>query len=447
MDRRCVYYRKPLLETGTLGAKGNTQVIYPFLTESYSSSQDPPEKSIPICTVKHFPNQIEHTIQWARELFTGLFANPAETVNQFVDDPRLFHKRLEKMHAGQKFDMLNVVKRFLIDEKPTSAEKCVEWARRLLDESFDWDIRQLLHNFPADQVTSNGAKFWSGTKRCPKPMKFDPNDKEQMEFIFSAASLRAQMYNLTPIDDRQLVVKIAQGVVLPVFEPKSGVHIAVNDSELQQQSSDLCDADRLQELNLCLAKLKVDKTFKLNPIDFEKDDDSNHHVDFITAASNLRAANYSIPIADKLKIVAGDGKCKLEVFKNGFIELALPFFGFAEPMKAPTKQYYDNKFTLWDRFEVDGDITLKDLFDHMITKYKLEISMLSQGVCILYSFFLDNAKRQDRMKMTLRKLVETTSGKPIPPHVKSLVLEPLCCDDKGEDVEVPYINYILPKPN
>lgn len=26
MDRRCVYYNKPLLESGTLGTKGNTQV-------------------------------------------------------------------------------------------------------------------------------------------------------------------------------------------------------------------------------------------------------------------------------------------------------------------------------------------------------------------------------------------------------------------------------------
>lgn len=63
MDRRCVYYRKPLLESGTLGTKGNVQVVIPFLTESYSSSQDPPEKSIPICTLKNFPNAIEHTLQ------------------------------------------------------------------------------------------------------------------------------------------------------------------------------------------------------------------------------------------------------------------------------------------------------------------------------------------------------------------------------------------------
>ena len=63
MDRRCVYYRKSLLESGTLGTKGNVQVVIPNLTESYSSSQDPPEKSIPVCTLKNFPYEIEHTIQ------------------------------------------------------------------------------------------------------------------------------------------------------------------------------------------------------------------------------------------------------------------------------------------------------------------------------------------------------------------------------------------------
>ena len=73
MDRRCVFYRKPLLESGTLGTKGNTQVVVPYLTESYSSSQDPPEKSIPICTLKNFPNAIEHTLQWARDNFEGIF--------------------------------------------------------------------------------------------------------------------------------------------------------------------------------------------------------------------------------------------------------------------------------------------------------------------------------------------------------------------------------------
>jgi len=38
MDSQCVLYRKPLFESGTLGTKGNTQVVVPHLTESYASS-------------------------------------------------------------------------------------------------------------------------------------------------------------------------------------------------------------------------------------------------------------------------------------------------------------------------------------------------------------------------------------------------------------------------
>ena len=63
MDRCCVYYQKPLLESGTQGTKGSVQVVMPFLTESYGSSHDPPEKAIPTCTLKNFPSAIEHTLQ------------------------------------------------------------------------------------------------------------------------------------------------------------------------------------------------------------------------------------------------------------------------------------------------------------------------------------------------------------------------------------------------
>ena len=41
---------------------------------------------------------------------------------------------------------------------------------------------------------------------------------------------------------------------------------------------------------------------KLKPIDFEKDDDSNRHMDFIVAASNLRAGNYDIAPANMHKV-------------------------------------------------------------------------------------------------------------------------------------------------
>ncbi|XP_040091300.1 ubiquitin-like modifier-activating enzyme 1 [Oryx dammah] len=82
MDRHCVYHCKSLLESGTLGTKGNVQVIIPFLTEAYSFNQDPPEKSISICRLKHFLNAIEHTLHWAWDEFERLFRKPGENINQ-----------------------------------------------------------------------------------------------------------------------------------------------------------------------------------------------------------------------------------------------------------------------------------------------------------------------------------------------------------------------------
>lgn len=91
---------------------------------------------------------------------------------------------------------------------------------------------------------------------------------------------------------------------MPEFKPRQGVKIAENDAALQQQHQQLdssYDAGRVKSIVEELKALgKPD--FKISPLDFEKDDDSNLHMDFIVAASNLRASNYKIPPADKHKV-------------------------------------------------------------------------------------------------------------------------------------------------
>lgn len=215
--------------------------------------------------------------------------------------------------------------------------------------------------------------------------------------------------------------------------------------------------------------------FKLTPVEFEKDDDTNHHIDFITAASNLRAENYKIELADrhKTKFIAGkiipaiatttalvtglvilelykviDGKNKLESYKNGFVNLALPFFGFSEPIESPKAKYKShngdvNIDKIWDRFEIDN-ITLQELLDYF-EKKGLTVTMLSSGVSLLYASFFAKSKLQDRYAMKLSDLVAHISKKPVPEHQKAVIFEVCVEDQTGEDVEVPFVTMNMRK--
>lgn len=87
-----------------------------------------------------------------------------------------------------------------------------------------------------------------------------------------------------------------------------------------------------------------------------------------------------------------DGKKKLEDYKNGFVNLALPFFGFSEPIAAAKNKYGNTEWTLWNRFEFKGDPTLKEIMNWFQTEHKLEITMVSQGVSMLWSSFIGKKK-------------------------------------------------------
>uniref|UniRef100_F1KT25 E1 ubiquitin-activating enzyme n=1 Tax=Ascaris suum TaxID=6253 RepID=F1KT25_ASCSU len=477
MDRRCVYYRLPLLESGTMGSKGNTQVVYPFLTESYSSSSDPPEKDYPQCTVKNFPNDIPHTIQWARELFVGLFSNPAETVNQFLSDERAFLQRLDQMNIGQRIQLLSEVKRALVDEKPETAEDCIAWARRLFQKHYHDDIAQLLYLFPPDKQLETGTKFWSPPKRCPHVVSFNPDKEEHFNFVWAASILHAQQYNIKPILNKEYFLQTIEKVEIEPFKPRDGVKIATTEAEAAEEdtANDDDSESQISALKVKLAKIPVKSIDPLTPIDFEKDDDTNHHIEFITAASNLRAENYEIPPADRMKTkqiagriipaiatttaaiaglvsvelykMIGDGsripRTPLERFKNGFINLALPFFGFSEPIAAPKKKYNNTTFTLWDCLEIQGPKTLREVIEWIEKETKLEVSMLSCGVSLVYSFFMNPKKKEERLNQDIKTVIEDVSNKKTPGHLRCFVLEVMATDANDEDVEIPYIKYRL----
>lgn len=504
MDQRCVYYMKSLLESGTLGTKGNTQVVVPGLTESYGSSRDPPERSVPICTLKNFPYQIEHTLQWARDYFEGAFRTTAEEANRFLDGGKDYLDEVRVQGSGAMLSCLEGIHKYVVSGRPKTVTDCVDNARKTFEKLFSSDIRQLLHTFPRDNVDKNGIPFWSGTKRAPNPIDFDSNNPLHLEFIVATACLQANNYGI-PVSEADIASmgQLAAAVMIPDFVPRSGAKIATTDAEAKSMAQAYGDGDdeRIEELSAILLEQKEQSKFRLTPLEFEKDDDTNHHIDFITACSNLRATNYSIETADrhKSKMIAGkiipaiatttafvtgmvcvelyklvklgvtDKEAEVDastwalpnstvyskenmelaekkrgLFKNGFANLALPFFAFSEPMPAPTTDMGENrKWTLWDRFDINegADIPLQDFIKLFMDRYSLEVSMISCGVTMVYSPFTSAAKLKDRMPMPLSEVAQTVGKLEFGPAQKYLVLEVCCNDKEGEDVDVPYIRY------
>lgn len=432
VDQRCVYFQKPLLESGTLGTKGNTQVVVPFLTESYGSTRDPTEEGIPVCTLKNFPNKIEHTIQWARDYFEGAFCQASSDVNAYLADSSSYLRDLEKT-PSQQLATLCILEKLLVTDRPMTFYDCVAWARNVFEQEFNHCMKQLLHSFPLDTRTASGGPFWSGPKRAPSPLTFQASDETCLLFVTAAANLRAHMYGLPGSSETSSIVAMLSDISVPEFKVDIGKRIPATDAEMKEKD-DMIPVDFDVQVGDVISKIPSSGSlagWSLRDMDFEKDDDSNWHMDFITSCSNLRARCYRIKEVSKheTKGIAGKiipaiatttalvsglvclefykllARAPLEAYKCAFVNLALPFISLAEPRAPETKvtkiACKDSKWSLWDRINVDvgRDITLQQFIDQVQEQTGLEINMLSYGTSMLFSFFGNRKKQKLRLSM------------------------------------------------
>uniref|UniRef100_A0A8C8VNP3 E1 ubiquitin-activating enzyme n=1 Tax=Pelusios castaneus TaxID=367368 RepID=A0A8C8VNP3_9SAUR len=413
IDSRCIANLRPLLDSGTMGTKGHTETIVPHLTESYNSHRDPPEEEIPFCTLKSFPAAIEHTIQWARDKFESAFSHKPSLFNKFWQTYPSAEEVLQRIKSGESLEgCFQAIKS--LSRRPRNWTQCVELARIKFEKYFNHKALQLLHSFPLDTRLKDGSLFWQSPKRPPSPIKFDFNDPLKPDHIPVSSE-----------DERNAIFQLEKTILS-------------------------CEA------------LKNDLHMKM--LSFEKDDDDNGHIDFITAASNLRAKMYNIEPADRLKTkrIAGKiipaiatataavsglvalelikvvGKHPFEAYKNCFLNLAIPIIVFTEAAEVRKTEIRNGiTFTIWDRWTIYGkeDFTLLDFINAVREKYGIEPTMVVQGVKMLYVPVMPGHIK--RLKLTMQKLVKPSADKKYVDLTVSFAPE----TDGDEDLPGPPVRY------
>ncbi|CBI15908.3 unnamed protein product, partial [Vitis vinifera] len=469
VDQRCLYFQKPLLESGTLGAKCNTQMVIPHLTENYGASRDPPEKQAPMCTVHSFPHNIDHCLTWARSEFEGLLEKTPAEVNAFLSNPTEYASAMRNAGDAQARDNLERVLECLERERCETFQDCITWARLRFEDYFVNRVKQLIFTFPEDAATSTGAPFWSAPKRFPHPLQFSAADAGHLYFVMAASILRAETFGIPIPDWAKHPKKLAEAVdkvIVPEFQPKTDVKIVTDEKATSLSTASVDDAAVINEL---LAKIEqswksLPPGFRMNPIQFEKDDDTNYHMDLIAGLANMRARNYSIPEVDKLKakFIAGriipaiatstamatglvclelykvlDGGHKLEDYRNTFANLALPLFSMAEPVPPKVIKHRDMSWTVWDRWILKDNPTLRELLQWLKDK-GLNAYSISCGSCLLYnSMFPRHRERMDKKVVDLAREVAKVE---LPAYRSHLDVVVACEDDEDNDIDIPQVS-------
>ena len=353
VDGRCIFFEKPLLESGTMGTGANVDIVVPHMTRSYADGGAADEGGgVPMCTLRNFPHLIDHCIEWARAQFEDLFVDPAQKAAKVLEDVQGFIKKtraetLELENPGLRASktigavtsLQNVHATLEIGVQGPTMTDCVRLAWQAFHSLFRDKILDLTDKFPEDATDSKGEPFWHGHKRFPNAALYDPKNDNHVGFIVAASNLFAHMLRVHEAkppseqnDPRRrwkaefrssawLASEIAKLGGAP--DRAEGLVDLEGDKEAKDGAGGGDDggvkaARELEDLLDRLAKLgntgdpgpshgssAGSKGFE--PADFEKDDDDNFHIDFITACSNLRAYNYHIPPATrhKCKMIAG----------------------------------------------------------------------------------------------------------------------------------------------
>ena len=444
IDNQCTTYGKCLIDSGTLGTKAHVQMVVPHVTSCYNDSQDPPEEGVPLCTMHNFPAMIEHCIEWGRDHFNEYFTDVINDAKKLLEDKDKFYADLKKEgNTTLQLTKLKFIKEHVVLAAEQNIDKVIEFAVMQYTENFQYRIQQLLFNFPEDYTNKDGSKFWSGSKRVPHPIPYKADNELAFMFVKNYATILARALSIKGDLSDQHIKDVSSKVTIPPFVAKT-VKIKVKDDEPDEPNVPGNEQEMEEaELNSLMKELSIyDKKKadpdKLIPEDFEKDDDTNGHIDFIHACSNLRAQNYKIKVCDRQKTKMIAGKIipaiatttaaitgivslqlytlyqtnKIDFLRDCYLNLAINSIFMSEPKPAiqmkdkdydpillgPVKAIPPN-WTVWDKMVINKSMTVKELINYIKEKYEVEVSIITAGNVTIIQTFMPSSKARMEQKI------------------------------------------------
>jgi hypothetical protein len=150
---------------------------------------DPEEgNDIPVCTLKMFPEETVHCIEWARDKFGKMFSQKPKSAIAILECGNDLSQLDSSDITGIKDGIA------LLKKRPKNFMDCIEFARMRFEKLFNHDVKQLLYTYPLDKVDKDGKPFWKLPKRPPVPLNFDHENLLHCTFVASMACLRATIF-------------------------------------------------------------------------------------------------------------------------------------------------------------------------------------------------------------------------------------------------------------
>ncbi|CAN4098493.1 unnamed protein product [Withania somnifera] len=364
-------------------------------------------------------------------LIIGLLEKIPAEVNAYLSNPNEYASAQINAGDAQARHNLERVLECLDRERCQTFEDCVAWHVSILERAFG---------------------------QLPSAFLIPCSSLLPILVISAASILRAETFGI-PIPDwvkhPKKLSEAVNNVIVTDFKPREDAKIVTDEKATSLSTASIDDAAVINEL---ISKLEYSRKylppgFSMKPIQFEKDDDTNYHMDLTPALANMRARNYGIPEVDKLKakFIAGriipaiatttamatglvylelykvlDGGHTLEDYRNTFSNLALPLFSMAEPVPPKVDKHNNMSWTIWDRELIQW------LADKGLNAYNI-----SYGSCLLCNrMFVRHKERMDKKVVDLARDVAKVEISPYRRHLDVVIA---CEDNDDNDIDIPLV--------